>query len=79
MAKMFSLIIGKGGINHLESSMMSPPPQLKKSEKMELFFRIATHSFYMQIKTLADLKNLFSTYTVYIPPKCLIFKLLLKI
>lgn len=51
MAKTFSLIIGKGGINHLESSMMSPPPQLETSEKMELFFRIATHSFYIQVKT----------------------------
>lgn len=68
MAKTFSLIIGKGGINHLESSMMSPPPQLETSEKMELFFRIATHSFYIQVKTLAGFKNLFSTYTVYIPP-----------
>lgn len=43
------------------------------------FFRIATHSFYIQVKTLAGFKNLFSTYTVYIPAKCLIFKLILKI
>lgn len=78
MAKTFSLIIAKGGINYLESSIMSPPPQLE-SEKMELSFRIATHSFYIQIKPLAGFKNLFSTYNVSIPAKCLIFKLILKI